>query len=204
MKYFNVSFKYSESVYCSNIARAEAVADVEAHYGKYEWFKISEATDADVRSAQERGKPIIECPHIDDPQKAVEAIDNVIASNTGRSAWCKGVAAYAAELVEELKENIRDGYIALDNLNDPARLERALLSGAKDWKQYSWGGCAMIYDGDIAARLCNPSELKKTRNGERRPNKSEAWLDVQARALFQACQMIKDAATKATRNGGCE
>lgn len=44
MKYFNVSFKYSESVYCSNIARAESAADVEAHYSKYEWFKVSEAT----------------------------------------------------------------------------------------------------------------------------------------------------------------
>ena len=43
-----------------------------------------------------------------------------------------------------------------------------------------------MYDGDIAAALCTPSELKKTRNGERRPNSREEWLDVQARALHQA------------------
>lgn len=36
-KYFAVSFKYSESVYCSNIAHAETAEAVEAHYSKYEW-----------------------------------------------------------------------------------------------------------------------------------------------------------------------
>lgn len=48
----------------------------------------------------------------------------------------------------------------------------------------------MIYDSDIAERLCNPSELKKTRNGERRPNGREEWLDTQARALFQAANRV--------------
>ena len=52
----------------------------------------------------------------------------------------------------------------------------------------------MIYDGDIAERLCCPSELKKTRNGERRPNSREEWLDVQARALRQASYMVRRAA----------
>jgi hypothetical protein len=33
--------------------------------------------------------------------------------------------------------------------------------------------------------------LKKTRNGEKKPNGNEEWLDVQARALFQAAQRIK-------------
>ena len=66
----------------------------------------------------------------------------------------------------------------------------ALLNGAKDWSQYSWGGCSLIYDPDIASRLCCPSELKKTRNGERRPNSREEWLDVQARALYQAANRV--------------
>ena len=35
MKYFNVSFKYSETVYCANIAKAECSEDVSAHYAKY-------------------------------------------------------------------------------------------------------------------------------------------------------------------------
>ena len=68
-----------------------------------------------------------------------------------------------------------------------------MLNGAQDWEQYSWGGSALIYDGDIAERLCCPSELKKTRNGERRPNSREEWLDVQARALYQASSRVVNA-----------
>ena len=64
------------------------------------------------------------------------------------------------------------------------------LDGAADWSQYSWGSCSLIYDSDIAERLCCPSELKKTRNGERRPNSREEWLDVQARALRQAANRV--------------
>ena len=49
---------------------------------------------------------------------------------------------------------------------------------------------SLIYNEDIAERLCTPSELKKTRHGERRPNAREEWLDTQARALFQAYNLI--------------
>ena len=97
---------------------------------------------------------------------------------------------YAEELVEELEEAIQGGYFAEDKLTDRAALKEQMLNGAKDWSQYSWGGSAWIYDSDIAERLCSPSELKKTRNGERRPNSREEWLDVQARALSQAANMI--------------
>ena len=71
--------------------------------------------------------------------------------------------------------------------------EAAALNGAQDWEQYSWGGSALVYDGDIAAALCTPSELKKTRNGDRRPNSREEWLDVQARALRQAFRRVYSA-----------
>ena len=67
-----------------------------------------------------------------------------------------------------------------------------MLNGAQDWKQYSWGGSSLIYDSDIAQQLCAPWELKKTDNGRKAPNKNEQWLDVQARALFQAAYLIKD------------
>jgi hypothetical protein len=67
---------------------------------------------------------------------------------------------------------------------------KALLNGADNWNESSWGGCYEIYNSDIAERLCTPSELKKTRQGERRPNSREEWLDVQARALHQAERLI--------------
>ena len=104
-----------------------------------------------------------------------------------RSAWGKGVNAYALELVEALRE--RAEYEG----RDPESAEECrewMLNGAQDWGQYSWGGSSLIYNGDIAERLCCPSELKKTRNGERRPNSREEWLDTQARALYQACNRV--------------
>lgn len=104
-----------------------------------------------------------------------------------RSAWNRGVNAYALELVEELEE--RAQYEGRDP--QPGKECREwMLNGAADWNQYSWGGSSLIYDGDIAERLCTPSELKKTRNGDRRPNSQEEWLDVQARALYQACNRV--------------
>jgi hypothetical protein len=110
-----------------------------------------------------------------------------LEARTDRSAWNKGVTAYALELVEGLEE------AAAYNHRNPATVQECkqwLLNGAQDWNQYSWGGSSLIYDCDIAARLCCPSELKKTRDGERRPNSREEWLDVQARALFQACSRV--------------
>lgn len=59
-RYFNISFRKAESVYCANIAHAETVADVEAHYSKYEWVEVSPAADYDVEEARRRGKPIVE------------------------------------------------------------------------------------------------------------------------------------------------
>lgn len=104
-----------------------------------------------------------------------------------RSAWNRGVTAYALELVESLTES------ANYNGRDPESGKECrewLLNGAQDWEEFSYGGSALIYDGDIAERLCTPSELKKTRNGERNPNNRETWLDTQARALNQACSRV--------------
>ena len=114
-----------------------------------------------------------------------------IEQRTTRSAWSHGVRDYALELLDELEEATEGGYFDLDDLAAPKLVEKALLNGADSWEQYSWGGCSLIYDPEIAERLCCPSELKKTRNGERRPNSREEWLDTQARALYQASNRVK-------------
>lgn len=122
--------------------------------------------------------------------KNIEKLYKSIESEKQRSAWDKGVTKYALELVEQLGEQINGGYFEELDLTESKKVRAALLNGAADWSQYSWGGCSLIYDSDIAERLCNPSELKKTRNGERRPNSREEWLDTQARALFQAANRV--------------
>ena len=102
-----------------------------------------------------------------------------------RGAWAQGVRVYALELLEN--------YEGDDVPEEEWRLRSALLNGADTWHSYSWGGCSLIYDRDIALRLCNPSELKITKEGQRKPNKSKEWLDTQARALRQAFKMIYEA-----------
>ena len=105
-----------------------------------------------------------------------EEIIKALEKEKALSAWKAGVIKYAFDI--------------LDNIDDVEVTEKILLNGAKNWHQYSEGGCALIYDVDICHRLCTPSEIKKTKDGERRPNKQENWLDTQARALFQAAQLI--------------
>lgn len=117
---------------------------------------------------------------------SITTIRQIIEASNPRSAWNKGVKAYALDLIDSIPENVE--YSSADSLlND-------MLNGAGNWDQYSWGGCSLIYDRDIAVRLCTPSELKKTRNGERRPNDRELWLDTQTRALRQAWIQIMRAA----------
>ena len=103
----------------------------------------------------------------------------------GRSAWSRAVHAYAVELVESLDDSV--------DLSNENLLRKALLNGAGDWQQYSEGGCALVYDADIAERLCSPSELKRVRGGERQPNARENWLECQARALSQASALVRRA-----------
>ena len=104
-----------------------------------------------------------------------EQIEKAIQAATPRSAWGRGVKTYALELLGEM-----DGEFSPEKL----------LNGAENWSQYSYGGCALVHDCDIAERLCSPSELKRKRGGELPPNSRETWLDCQTRALWQAARLI--------------
>jgi hypothetical protein len=107
--------------------------------------------------------------------KTKQEIAASIEASKARSAWDKARKAYALELLESL---------------DGQYTAAALLNGAENWNAYSYGGSSLIYDANIAERVCCPSELKRTRNGERAPNSRESWLDCQARCLSQAARLI--------------
>lgn len=124
---------------------------------------------------------------------ALEKAMQTLEQRKDRSAWSRGVTAYAVDMRKQIAEYYKDGYISADDLATWPTAEAVALNGARDWSEYSWGGSALVYDGDIAAALCTPSELKKTRNGDRRPNSREEWLDVQARALRQAFRRVYSA-----------
>ena len=114
--------------------------------------------------------------------KAMETLEQ----RKDRSAWGRGVNGYAVDMLRQITDYYKGGYISGEALENCTACQLAALNGARNWSEYSWGGSAFVYDGDIAAALCTPSELRRTRNGERRPNSREEWLDVQARALHQA------------------
>ena len=110
----------------------------------------------------------------------------------GRSAWSRAVHTYASELMESLDDSA--------DLSNERLLEKAMLNGADDWQQYSEGGCALVYNTDIAERLCSPSELKRCNGGERQPNSRENWIECQTRALTQAANLVRDAYRTASAN----
>lgn len=98
-----------------------------------------------------------------------------------KSKWQQGVDLY----VEELRERLADN-------NLPATSEN-LLNGARNWLEYSEGCGALIYDADIAYRLCTQSEIKRLTRKDgslRDPNREENWIELQARALRQAERII--------------
>jgi hypothetical protein len=104
-------------------------------------------------------------------QELIAAIEAVQT----RGAWRTAVKTYALELLE----NVEGEFSAAK-----------LLNGAENWDAYSYGGSALIYDADIAERVCSPSEFKRKKGGELAPNARESWLDCQARALSQAARLI--------------
>ena len=123
-------------------------------------------------------------------EKARELINNL----KSRSAWDHGVKEYALELLDSMEERA-----AWDDLYPVTFTQRKawMLNGAADWSMYSWGGCSLIYNRQIAERLCNNTELKRTDYGRKNPNSREQWLDTQARALGQACTIVGRALEKA-------
>lgn len=124
----------------------------------------------------------------------VSTIIAELADQHPRSAWARGVVAYADSMLEDLDPEA-ELY--------PRTVEKVLLNGAPSWHDYSWGGCALIYNSDIAERLCSPSELKRSDNGRLRPNAHEDWLDTQARACFQAAQLVKRIVNSYERSTAC-
>ena len=100
-----------------------------------------------------------------------------IESTAPRSTWRKGIKTYALEMLETLEA-------------DQPPTKENLLNGARDWSEYSQGGCTLAYAEDIATRLATPAEFAKKKEGMLPPNRSETWLDCQARALNQAALLI--------------
>lgn len=118
----------------------------------------------------------------------IQRVRTEVENSKQRSAWGRGVQAYALNLLDDFEEWAdwrREDGKGLLNID-----ERTALNGAKDWEQWAFGGCGLCYDAYIAERLCTPSELRKTRGGMFPPSGANSWLLVEARAVRQAWAMI--------------
>ena len=118
-----------------------------------------------------------------------QEILNNLEKLTPRSAWNQAVLSDAVDLVQNLN--------CSELPNSWEALRALLLNGARNWQEYSYGGCALVYDEDIARHYCTNAELRKVTRADGtisdRANAAETWLDVQARALSQAAILIREA-----------
>lgn len=123
----------------------------------------------------------------------------IMAKKMSRSAWDKGVRDYAVWYI--LQPTSLDGDDTQRQHWDVSSLRELILNGAggnivtvtdefKAWVRYSEGGCALIYNIDIAKQLCSPSEFKKAKNDIENGNYEVNWIETQARALYQASYLI--------------
>ena len=197
MKYYHVIAEQNDE-YVSTVAIAENIESVKAHFAGQNVCEIIELNAAQVNTISVAvATTIIDITtkqegeimkKTNDYTALTETICAELNARHDRSAWDKAVTLYALDLLEDVQWNA-------DNMErlplDGAELERWALNGASYWEQYSNGGCSLCYNADIAARVCTPSELKRTDGGMNNPNSRETWLDVQARALYQACNRIR-------------
>lgn len=100
----------------------------------------------------------------------------VITACPAKSAWSRGVKQTAIRMIE-----------AVDNVSSA----KDVLNGSRSPEDWVMAGHGLIYDEDIAALLCTPSELRLTKGGQRQPNSCESWLDVYSRTAYQAYDLIK-------------
>lgn len=111
-----------------------------------------------------------------------ETYKNIEAEFKPRSKWDHGVKDTELALLDSLDmpETV---------LPDHFESRRALLlNGADNWREYSYGGCALVYNVDIAARFFTPSELRRYMADGHDASmafRGESMLDLQARALRQ-------------------
>lgn len=193
-KYYHVITEKNDE-YISTVAIAENRKSVKAHFAGQNVREIIELNAAQVNTISAATATTIIDLTAEQPKTVThdytalaDTIRAELNARHDRSAWDKAVTLYALDLLDDVQEGA-------DNMErlplDGAELEQWALNGASCWEQYSNGGCSICYNADIAARVCTPSELKRKHGETYEPNSRETWLDVQARALYQACNRIR-------------
>lgn len=121
-------------------------------------------------------------------QRKIRDIYATIQHSPARTAWEKGVRACADDLFSDYIKK------ALGILDIEVRIgkitEADLLRGVPNWNRYSRGGMALVSNMDICRRFCTKAVFKKRMGGLVQPPTGGDWLDLQAKALAEAAQLV--------------
>ena len=112
-------------------------------------------------------------------QLIMNSIDEELGSRL--SKYSRAIREDAIDLLDSL--DVEELPTDRDDLHD------LLLNGASDWEQYSYGGCAFIYEEDIAEHYYAPSRVSRALSAS--ASGKRPLLDVQARALKSAELIIR-------------
>lgn len=125
---------------------------------------------------------------VNEARKRIERFE----ANT-RSTWDRGIAAYAADLVDWYASDAA-GCIHEDGLVS-APTEETFLNGASSWYEYAAGAgaAAQVYDESIIERLFSPSVVKQLRHADgsyRRSVNGHTLISIEGVALRRAYSII--------------
>ena len=99
-----------------------------------------------------------------------------------RSQWQKGIEFYAHFLAEKLNDDYLPEEIEVNDIFN------ILLNGTKNWHQFAWDGCGLIYNEAIADTLLTPSQRKRITQAD--TFNGYHLLDLEADALKYASARV--------------
>lgn len=153
-KYFAVSFKYSESVYCSNIAHAENAAEVEKHYSKYEWVSVRECEEHELETARRKGMPFVEIETENKEEENKMTFEHIAAEVTQDAENLKKITA------EIIEKGYSETWAEEHRTPSDGALQRH--STETRWNQYKAGTISREKAVELAIKRENKAIDKKT------------------------------------------
>lgn len=168
-QYFEVSFQYSEYVFCANIAIAESVDDVNREYSKYAWYSVKPATEYDVQEAREKNMPIIGIEH-EEPAADPESTEQETTTEQEDDTMMN-FDMIKAEVIEDAEQQRRktEFYIQNGYLNNWVEQNRVFSDNGIErystdtrWSQYKNGTISRAEAVNYAIARYNRQSSKET------------------------------------------
>lgn len=141
--YYMVSYHAGNGIYCTNLATADSVEDIQRAYANHEQVTINPAKDYEIESAKRRGMPVVECEHVEEIEP--ETVDTTDITQTAKKATAYadsvfdyiGSGAYICDTYAEIADNNTSIYY-----NDIIRYISEHVEEVNDTIcEFGWDGC---------------------------------------------------------------